>query len=147
MVQERGAYCKKRIFQVQKRAGIKEMLIHFSDVKKGLFPLIREFIAAKTVFISFSRNFIAMRTVVIPYEDGRHSNEDGRDGDDDHPRGNKAPEFPLNIWDAVRFILLQAILRKLRFITLPMFPPSGNQNVYFSEWYRHLISSVVSQEN
>ena len=54
----------------------------------------------KSDFISFSWDFIAMRTVVIPYEDGRHLNEHGRDGDEDGRHGDKAPEFPLNIWDA-----------------------------------------------
>ena len=83
------------------------MSIRFSAVKKGLFPLSRESIAGKSTFISFIRNFIALKTVVIPYEDGRHSNEDGRDGDEDGRdgdedgrHGDKAPEFPLNIWDA-----------------------------------------------
>ncbi|MBC8601328.1 hypothetical protein H8784_06285 [Parabacteroides acidifaciens] len=78
------------------------MSIRFSAVKKGLFPLSRESIAGKSTFISFIRNFIALKTVVIPYEDGRHSNEDGRDGDEDGRHGDKAPEFPLNIWDAAR---------------------------------------------
>ena len=76
------------------------MLIHFSAARKELFPLFREFIAGKSTFISFFRHFIALKTVVIPYEDGRHSNEDGRDGDEDGRHGDKAPEFPLNIWDA-----------------------------------------------
>ena len=76
------------------------MLIHFSVAKKGLFTLSWESIAGKSTFISFSRHFIALKTVVIPYEDGRHSNEDGRDGDEDGRHGDKAPEFPLNIWDA-----------------------------------------------
>ena len=71
------------------------MLIHFSDVKKGLFSLFREFIAVKSTFISFSRHFIAMRTVVIPYEDGRHSNEDGHEGDEDGRHGDKAPNISL----------------------------------------------------
>ena len=83
------------------------MLIHFSVAKKGFFTLSWESIAGKSTFISFSRHFIALKTVVIPYEDGRHSNEDGRDGDEDGRdgdedgrHGDKAPEFPLNIWDA-----------------------------------------------
>jgi hypothetical protein len=71
------------------------MLIHFSDVKKRLFPLFREFIAVKSTFISFSRHFIAMKTVVIPYEDGRHSNEDGHEGDEDGRHGDKAPNISL----------------------------------------------------
>ena len=78
------------------------MLIHFSVARKELFPLFREFIAGKSTFISFFRYFIALKTVVILYEDGRHSNEDGRDGDEDGRHGDKAPEFPLNIWDAAR---------------------------------------------
>ena len=53
----------------------------FSAVKKVLFSLFREFIAVKSDFISFFRHFIAMRTVVIPYEDGREGDEDGRHGD------------------------------------------------------------------
>ncbi|RHR60963.1 hypothetical protein DWW90_04830 [Parabacteroides sp. AF17-28] len=71
------------------------MLIHFSDVKKGLFPLFREFSAVKSTFISFSRYFIAMRTVVIPYEDGRHSYEDGHKSDEDGRHGDKAPNISL----------------------------------------------------
>ena len=78
------------------------MLIHFSDVKKELFPLFRELIAGKSDFISFSRHFIAMKTVVISYEDGRNSNEHGRNGDDDRPHGSKPLEFLLNIWSAPR---------------------------------------------
>ena len=73
------------------------MLIHFSDVRNALFLLFREFIAAKITFISFFRYFIAMGAVVIPYEDGRHSNEDGRRSDEDGRHGNKPPELPLNI--------------------------------------------------
>ncbi|RHR62773.1 hypothetical protein DWW90_00680 [Parabacteroides sp. AF17-28] len=34
-----GAYCIKRIFQFQKTFKIKQMLIHFFDLKKGLFPI------------------------------------------------------------------------------------------------------------
>jgi hypothetical protein len=71
------------------------MLIHFSDVKKGLFSLFREFSAVKSTFISFSRYFIAMRTVVIPYEDGRHSYEDGHKSDEDGRHGDKAPNISL----------------------------------------------------
>ena len=73
------------------------MSIHFSDVKKELFPFFLGGIAVKTVFIPFSWHFIAMRTVIVLYEDGHHSNEDGRDGDEDRPQGNKPLEFPLNI--------------------------------------------------
>ena len=73
------------------------MSIRFSDVKKELFPLSREFFAGKSTFISFIRYFIAMKTVTVPYEDGRHSNEDGREGDEDGRRGDKLPELPLHI--------------------------------------------------
>ena len=78
------------------------MLIHFSVAKNGLFTLSWESIAGKSTFISFSRHFIALKTVVIPYEDGRHLNEHGRDGDEDGRHGDKVLKFPLNIWNAVR---------------------------------------------
>ncbi|MCD7850803.1 MAG: hypothetical protein LUH63_14355 [Parabacteroides sp.] len=44
------------------------------------------------------------------------------------------------------FVLLQAILRELSFITLPAFLFSGNQTVRFSERSRHLILSAVSRK-
>ena len=104
-----GAYCIKRVFQDKKTFEIKLMSIRFSVAKKGLFPLFREFIAGKSTFISFFRHFIALKTVVIPYEDGRHSNEDGRhsnedgrDGDEDGRHGDKALKLPLHIWNALR---------------------------------------------
>ncbi len=78
------------------------MSIRFSDVKKELFPLSREFFAGKSTFISFFRYFIAIKTVAVPYEDGHHPNEDGRDGDEDGRHGNKLLEFPWDIWNAVR---------------------------------------------
>ena len=78
------------------------MLIHFSVAKKGLFTLSWESIAGKSTFISFSRHFIALKTVVIPYEDGRHLNEHGRDGDEDGRHGDKALKLPLHIWNALR---------------------------------------------
>ena len=55
----------------------------------------------------------------------------------------KAPEFPWDIWNAVRFILLQAILRELRFITLSAFLPSNNQKECFSERTAHLVFPIV----
>ncbi|RHR60551.1 hypothetical protein DWW90_07170 [Parabacteroides sp. AF17-28] len=69
---------------------------------------------------------------------------DGRNWKKDRYKGKKAPEFPWDIWNAVRFILLQAILQELSFITLTVFPVFGNQIVRFPEWAAHLISSVVS---
>ena len=78
------------------------MLILFLTAKKGKKPFSRESIAGKSTFISFSRHFIALKTVVIPYEDGRHLNEHGRDGDEDGRHGDKVLKFPLNIWNAVR---------------------------------------------
>ncbi len=70
------------------------MSIMFFSLKNGLSPLPREFITRKSTFISFFRHFIALKSVVIPYEDGRNSNEDGR-------HGTKALKLPLNIREAV----------------------------------------------
>ncbi len=103
------------------------MSTQFFGPKNRLFPLFRHLVAMKSDFISFSWDFIAMRTVVIPYEDGRHTNEDGREGDEDGRHGDRALKNPWDIWSAVRFILLQAILRELRFITLSVFPVFANQ--------------------
>ncbi|RHR52840.1 hypothetical protein DWW90_16920, partial [Parabacteroides sp. AF17-28] len=50
----RGAYCIKRIFQPQKTSETKQMLIHFFDLKKGLFLLFRAFSAITTVLISIT---------------------------------------------------------------------------------------------
>ena len=61
------------------------------------------------------------------------------------PHGNKPLKFPWDIWNAVRFIFKYSILRELSFITLPLFPVSGNQIAYFSEWAAHLISTAVSR--
>ncbi len=44
------------------------------------------------------------------------------------------------------FVLLQAILRELSFITLSAFPSFGNQKERFLERAAHLTSSVVRQE-
>ncbi|WP_288186921.1 hypothetical protein [uncultured Parabacteroides sp.] len=44
------------------------------------------------------------------------------------------------------FVLLQAILRELSFITLPAFMPSGNQKEFFSERAAHLTPPIVRQE-
>ena len=41
------------------------------------------------------------------------------------------------------FVLLQAILRELSFITLSAFPSFGNQIVRFSKWAAHLVFLVV----
>ena len=123
------------------------MSTQFFGPKNRLFPLFRHLIAMKSDFISFSWDFIAMRTVVIPYEDGRHTNEDGREGDEDGRHGDRALKNPWDIWSAVRFILLQAILQELIFITLLAFPSHSNQIVRFPERSRHPIPSVVSQND
>ncbi|WP_289118466.1 hypothetical protein, partial [uncultured Parabacteroides sp.] len=47
----------------------------------------------------------------------------------------------------VRFILLQAILRELRFITLTAFPVFGNQIARLSKLPAHLASSTVSKDD
>ena len=65
---------------------------------------------------------------------------------EDRLKGKKGPKFPWDIWDAARFVLLQAILRELSFITLPVFPSFGNQIARFPERPRHLISSGVKQK-
>ena len=44
------------------------------------------------------------------------------------------------------FVLLQAVLRELSFITLPAFLFSGNQTVRYSKRPRHLILPVVSRK-
>ncbi|WP_147382079.1 hypothetical protein [Parabacteroides sp. AF48-14] len=116
------------------------MSTQFFGPKNRLFPLFRHLVAMKSDFISFSWDFIAMRTVVIPYEDGREGDEDGRHGD-------RALKNPWDIWSAVRFILLQAILQELRFINLLLFPVFGNQIARFSERAAHLIPSGVSRGN
>ena len=143
----RGAYCIKRFFRARKTSETKQMSTQFFGPKNRLFPLFRHLIAMKSDFISFSWDFIAMRTVVIPYEDGRHTNEDGREGDEDGRHGDRALKNPWDIWSAVRFILLQAILQELRFITLLLFPVFSNQIARFSERAAHLIPSGVSRGN
>ncbi|RHR52164.1 hypothetical protein DWW90_17740 [Parabacteroides sp. AF17-28] len=64
----------------------------------------------------------------------------------DRPHAQKPLKFPWDIWNAVRFILLQAILQELSFITLTAFPVFGNQKECLLEWAAHLTSSVVRQE-
>ena len=49
-----GAYCKKRIFPVRKTSETKQMLIHFFDLKKGLFPLFRAFSVITTVLFAIT---------------------------------------------------------------------------------------------
>ena len=78
--------------------------------------------------------------------DGRNGDLDGHNWKEDRFHGKKAPEFPWNIWNALRFIFKYSILRELSFITLTVFPVFGNQIVRFSEWSRHLIPFVVSRE-
>jgi len=70
---------------------------------------------------------------------------DGRNWKKDRHKGKNAPEFPWDIWNAVRFIFKYSILRELSFITLTVFPVSGNQIARFPERAAHLISSVVSR--
>ena len=43
----------------------KQMLIRFSAVKKGLFPLIRHLIAMKRDFIALIWNFVALKSDFI----------------------------------------------------------------------------------
>ena len=78
--------------------------------------------------------------------DGHNGDLDGRNWKEDRLQGKKAPEFPRDIWNAVRFIFKYSILRELRFITLSVFPVFGNQIACFLELARHLISSGVSRE-
>ena len=70
--------------------------------------------------------------------DGRNGDYDGRNWKEDRHKGKKAPEFPLDIWNAVRFILKYSILWELSFITLSAFLPSDNQKEYFSKRAAHL---------
>ncbi|RDU48341.1 hypothetical protein DWU89_14940 [Parabacteroides acidifaciens] len=69
---------------------------------------------------------------------------DGRNWKEDRLQGKKAPKFPCDIWDAVRFIFKYSILRELRFITLAVFPVFENQIARFLEWARHPFPAVVS---
>ena len=75
--------------------------------------------------------------------DGRNGDYDGRNWKEDRHKGKKAPEFPLDIWNAVRFIFKYSILRELSFITLSAFPSFGNQIVHFLEWAAHLVFPIV----
>ncbi|RHO74362.1 hypothetical protein DW083_02940 [Parabacteroides sp. AF48-14] len=67
----------------------------------------------------------------------------GRNWKEDRFQGKKAPEFPCDIWNAVRFIFKYSILRELRFITLTAFPVFGNQIAHFWERTAHLFFSIV----
>ncbi|RHO66628.1 hypothetical protein DW083_18600 [Parabacteroides sp. AF48-14] len=68
---------------------------------------------------------------------------DGHNWKEDRFQDKKAPKFPCDIWDAVRFIFKYSILRELRFITLSAFMPSGNQKECFSERAAHLVFPIV----
>ena len=134
------AYCIKRISQPRKRSESKQMSIYFSAVKKGLFPLFREFIARKSTFISFSRNFIAMKTVAIQMKTVARAIK----------TVIVATSFRNFFWifgTPSVFVSKYSILRELRFITLPPFPLSGNQTARISRRARHPISPLVNQES
>ncbi|RHO72908.1 hypothetical protein DW083_07815 [Parabacteroides sp. AF48-14] len=68
---------------------------------------------------------------------------DGRNWKEDRHKGKKAPEFPWDIWDTVRFIFKYSILRELSFITLSAFPSFGNQFARFSKRTAHLVFPIV----
>ena len=59
------------------------------------------------------------------------------------PHDNKPPKFPLDIWNAVRFIFKYSILRELSFITLTAFLVFGNQIVRFWERTAYLVFPIV----
>ena len=61
-----GAYCIKRIFLVKKRSESEQMLIHFSDVKKGLFLLFQESLGREV-------NLYFIFEVLYRHEDGRRT--------------------------------------------------------------------------
>ena len=61
--------------------------------------------------------------------------------------GNKLLKFPLDSWNAVRFILKYSILRELSVITLPIFSVFGNQIVRFFRQSAHPTPAVVSKED
>ena len=77
--------------------------------------------------------------------DGRNGDYDGRNWKEDRFQGKKAPEFPWDIWNAVRFVFKYSILRELRFITLSLFLLFANQIAGFSARSQHLILPVVSR--
>ncbi|RHO74840.1 hypothetical protein DW083_01525 [Parabacteroides sp. AF48-14] len=79
----------------------------------------------KTVAIPMKTVARAMKTVVV---------------------ATSSRNFPCIFETQSAFVLLQAILRELRFITLPVFPSSGNQKECFSERAAHLNSPIVRQE-
>ncbi|RDU49226.1 hypothetical protein DWU89_10040 [Parabacteroides acidifaciens] len=68
---------------------------------------------------------------------------DGRNWKEDRFHGKKAPKFPWDIWDAVRFVFKYSILRELSFITLPAFLVFGNQIARFSKRTAHLALLIV----
>jgi hypothetical protein len=72
---------------------------------------------------------------------------DGRNWKEDRLKGKKAPEFPWDIWDAIRFIFKYSILRELSFITLTAFPAFGNQIAHFSKRAAHLVFLVVRKRS
>ncbi|RHO71558.1 hypothetical protein DW083_10845 [Parabacteroides sp. AF48-14] len=63
----------------------------------------------------------------------------------DRPKGKKGPEFPWDIWNAVRFIFKYSILRELSFIALLVFPFFCNQNAHFLKQSRHLFFLLVKK--
>ena len=79
----------------------------------------------KTVIIQMKTVARAMKTVVV---------------------ATSSRNFPCIFETQSDFVLLQAILRELSFITLPVFPSSGNQKEFFSERAAHLTPPIVRQE-
>ncbi|RDU49638.1 hypothetical protein DWU89_08105 [Parabacteroides acidifaciens] len=60
-----GAYCIKRVFQGEKIFEAEQMLIHYSAVKKRLFPMIWHLASVKRDFIALIRNFVALKSDFI----------------------------------------------------------------------------------
>ena len=79
----------------------------------------------KTVTIPMKTVARAMKTVVV---------------------ATSSRNFPCIFETQSAFVLLQAILRELSFITLSVFMPSGNQKECFSERAAHLTPPIVRQE-
>ncbi|RHR49604.1 hypothetical protein [Parabacteroides sp. AF17-28] len=79
----------------------------------------------KTVAIPMKTVARAMKTVVV---------------------ATSSRNFPCIFETQSAFVLLQAILRELSFITLSVFMPSGNQKECFSERAAHLTPPIVRQE-
>ncbi|RHR58303.1 hypothetical protein DWW90_10605 [Parabacteroides sp. AF17-28] len=67
----------------------------------------------------------------------------GRNWKEDRCKGKKAPEFPWDIWDAVRFVFKYSILRELSFFTLSAFLVFGNQIARFPKRTAHLALPIV----